>query len=190
MIKAKINGTKVTTGEVRISFPYLFAPDDSDMGGGKYSVTLLISKSNKETVTMINKAIEEAKAEGRSKKWGGTIPHKCWTPLRDGDEEKDTEKYPEYEGCYYIKAKSNRQPGVVDRHVQPILDQEEVYSGMYARVSLNFFAYSASGSNGVSAALGNVQKLKDGERLGGSAATPDADFEEEEMDDEDLLGLS
>ena len=178
--------TKVITGKVRLSYAHLFKPvalsEDQDP---KYSVCLLIPKSDKATLKKINAAIEAAKQAGASL-WGGKVPNNLKTPLRDGDDERPDQ--PEYENCYFINASSKTAPGVVDKDVQPILDSTEIYSGCYARASVNFYPFSKAGNKGIACGLNNVQKIADGDYLGGRSRAED-DFDAiEDDDDEDFLG--
>lgn len=162
--------TKVVTGKVRLSYANLLAPRANEEGQEpKYSVCLLIPKTDKDTVSKIKAAIEAAK-EADKGKWGGKIPAGLKAGLRDGDTERDS---PEYKGHWFLNASSKRKPQIVDSNLQPILDADEVYSGMYARVSVNFYGYNTNGNKGVGAGLGNVQKIADGERLAGAARAED-----------------
>lgn len=179
MIKAKRTGTKVTTGKIRLSYVHLFEPYAIEGNEPKYSASVIIPKDDKETLKVIKEAIEEAKELGKVK-FGGKIPANLKTPLRDGDEERPDDE--SYENSYFLNANSRNKPGIVDVNVHPILDETEVYSGCYARVTLNFYAYSASGNKGIAAGLGNVQKLTDGEPLGGFTRAED-EFEAVENDE-------
>ena len=175
---------KIITGKVRFSYVNIFKARAAMAGGDeKYSISLLIPKSDKVTIKKIEAAVEEAIREGISSKWGGKRPANLKLPLRDGDTERDT---PEYEGCFFLNANSNQKPGIVDRDLMEILDPEEVYSGCYGRASINFYPYSVNGNKGVGVGLNNVQKLTDGERLGGSRATAESDFGDgfEDSDDD------
>jgi hypothetical protein len=183
-IIAKRTGTKVTTGKVRLSYAHLFQPHAIEGNEPKYSVSLLIPKTDTETLKAIKEAVEQVKKDGATK-WGGKVPATLKTPLRDGDAERPDDEA--YKGCYFLNASSKNKPGVVDQNVQPILDATEVYSGCYGRVTLNFYAYSASGNKGIAAGLGNVQKLADGEPLGGFTRAED-DFESVESAEDDFLG--
>ncbi|WP_195972984.1 DUF2815 family protein [Clostridium thermobutyricum] len=183
MIKASRKGTKVITGEVRLSYAHIWEPSAIEGNEPKYSVSVIVSKNDKETLRAIKEAVEEAKEAGKGK-WNGKIPPVLKTPLRDGDVERPDDEA--YAGCYYFNASSKNKPGIVDENVQPILDQSEVYSGCYARVSVNFYAYNANGNKGVAAGLGNIQKIKDGDSLGGATRAED-DFEAVEHE-EDFLG--
>lgn len=183
-VKAIRTGTKVTTGKVRLSYTHLFEPHAIEGNEPKYSTSVLIPKSDKETLTAIKEAVEQVKAEGKGK-WGGKVPPNLKTPLRDGDSERPDDEA--YKGCYFLNANSKNKPGVVDVNVQPVLDATEVYSGCYGRLTLNFYAYSASGNKGVACGLGNVQKLAEGEPLGGFTRAED-DFTAVGSADDDFLG--
>ena len=168
-----ISKTKVITGiNTRLSYFHGWEPTSINNGPERYSVSVLIPKSDTETVKAINEAIDAAIEEGVAK-FGGKKPNKAAIklPLRDGD----TERYDEaYKGHYFMKDMSTTPPQIVDKYVKPILDRNEVYSGCYARVSLNFYAFNSNGNKGVACGLGNIQKIRDGESLGGrSSATDD-----------------
>ena len=183
MIKATRKETKVTTGKIRLSYAHIFEPHAMEGQEPKYSVSIIIPKSDKETLKAIKEATDLAKKNGASK-WNGKTPANLMTPLRDGDEERPDDEA--YAGCYFLNASSKNKPGIVDQNVQPIMDATEVYSGCYARVTLNFYAYNASGNKGIAAGLGNIQKLEDGEPLGGFTRAED-DFGAVEAED-DFLG--
>lgn len=187
----KALSTKVITGKVRASFVHLLEPADGmDGGDPKYSVMLLIPKSDKKTLAKIEKAQQAAAEAGKSTKFDGKLPAKVKTTLRDGDEEQDTEERPEFKGMMFINVSSKTKPGIVDADRQEIIDPGEIYSGMYIRASINFFAYNSHGNKGVSAGLNNVQKVADGDFLGGRSKAEDDfdDWETDEDDDDDLMG--
>ena len=169
----------------RISFANIWEPKAINGGDEKYSVSCLIPKSDKKTLARIQKAVEAAKEDGKSRKWGGKIPPNLKLPLRDGDIDRPDDE--NYEDCFFLNASSKDAPQVVDRKVNPILDPMMVYSGCYCNVSVNFYAFNANGNRGVAAGLGNIQFVRDGERLSGKASA-DADFDALEDDDEDVLG--
>ncbi len=175
--------TKMVTGKVRLSYANIWAPKANDQGVDKYSASIIIPKSDKATLAKYNACIAAVKATGAAK-WGGKVPPTLKTPLRDGDVERPDDKA--YAGCYFMNANSNNKPGIVDANVNPILDQSEVYSGCYARVSVNFFAYNNSGSKGIGCGLNNIQKIADGGSLGGSPSKAEDDFDALEGDD--MLG--
>lgn len=162
--------TKVVTGKVRMSYVNVFKPRASKPGQEpKYSVCVLIPKTDKATIDKVKAAIKAA-ADAGIGTLGGKIPANLKTPLRDGDLERDA---PEYKGHFFINANSKQSPNVVDAQVQPILDPDEVYSGCYGRVSLNFYAYNQEGNKGIGAGLQNVQKLADGDPLSGRSRAED-----------------
>ena len=154
-------------------------------GDPKYSVSAIIPKSDTETIGKIKRAIEQAKKDSVSK-WGGKVPANLKLPLRDGDIDRPEDEA--YADSYFFNANSKQAPQVVDKNVQPILDQSEVYSGCYGRISVNFYGFNSNGNRGIAAGLGNIQKLRDGESLGGRTSAED-DFDAVEMDgEEDFLG--
>ena len=168
---AKSAKTKFVTGKVRFSFVHVFEPAETLNGSLKYSASILIPKSDKDTVARFNKAFEETK-QANAAFFGGSIPKVLKGGLRDGDTEKDD---PIYAGHYFFNANSNEKPGVVDQDVNPIINKDEFYSGCYGRASITMYPYDASGSKGIAFGLNNVQKLEDGEKFGGAASAA-ADF--------------
>lgn len=181
------SATKVVTGTVRLSYVHLFEPyaQDSDQEE-KYSCVILIPKSDKKTLKKIDDAIQAAAEQGKHSRFDGKIPANLATTLHDGDEEGDLEKNPEYEGHMYMSISSKTKPGLVDADVNPILDSTEIYSGCYARVSINAFPYNYKGKKGVSFGLNHVQKVKDGDFLGGRSRAED-DFEPLESEEDESL---
>lgn len=179
----KFNSTKVVTGVCRLSYANVWEAVSINDGKPKYSVSLIISKKDKETIEKVKAAIEAARQQGISK-FGGKLPPMTAlkNPLRDGDTERDDEAYKD---AYFINANSTTAPQIVDKSVQPILDRNEVYSGCYARVSINFYAFNSNGNKGIACGLGNIQKVRDGEPLGGKS-TAEADFTAQD-DEEDFL---
>lgn len=179
-MSANKNTTKVVTGVVRLSYANVWEAVSINGGTPKYSVSLIIPKSDTKTVEAINAAVDTAIKEGAAK-FGGKIPNKAALklPLRDGDVERDDEAY---KGAYFVNANSTSAPQIVDRAVQPILDRGEVYSGCYARVSINFYAFNSNGNRGIACGLGNIQKVRDGEPLGGKSSAA-ADFATDLDDD-------
>ena len=178
---ANVSKTKVITGKnTRLSYFHGWEPTSINGGPERYSVSVLIPKDDKETVKAINDAVDAAIEEGIAK-FGGKKPNKAAIklPLRDGDTECEDEAYA---GHWFINANSKTAPQIVDKAVKPILDRDEVYSGCYARVSLNFYAFNSNGNKGIACGLGNIQKIRDGESLGGRSSAAD-DFSTEEDDD-------
>lgn len=184
MITPTVKDTKIVFGPCRLSYTHVFtkyAPD-GDTDNGKYMTNVLIPKSEKETVKALQQAIEAAKKSGIVSKWGGKEPKNLELPLRDGDTDKDDEVY---EDCFFINAKSSTRPGICDKNKNPIVDEEEIYSGVYAYVSVSFYPYDKNGNRGIACGLNNIMKFKDGERLGGrtSAENDFADIDAEDDDD-------
>ena len=166
----------------RFSYAHIWEPDSINGSDPKYSVSCIISKKDTETITKIQKAIAVAKEEGKGK-WGGKIPANLKMPLRDGDIDRPEDEA--YADSMFLNANSKQAPQVVDNQVQPILDQSEVYSGCYGRVSITFYAYNSNGNKGIAAGLGNIQKLKDGEPLGSRANAKD-EFDAVDVEDDFL----
>lgn len=179
--------TKVITGVVRLSYVHLLEPYANEDGGKeKYSTAILIPKEDHKTISAIKKAIESAKDLGRDKLKGAK---NVSDTLRDGDEEKDTTESPEYANHFFMNVSSATKPGIIDLNKRKVEDPEVVYSGVYARVSINFFAYNTNGNKGISAGLNNVQIVKDGDYLGGRASA-ESDFDDDfELDEDDLDDL-
>ncbi|ABO49723.1 conserved hypothetical protein [Desulforamulus reducens MI-1] len=173
--------TKVVTGKVRLSYANVWEPRAAEEGQDpKYSLCILIPKSDTATLRKVKAAIDAAKEAGKSL-WGGKIPPNLKLPLRDGDIDRPDQ--PEYAGHFFLNANSKQKPGIVDKNVNPILDQSEVYSGCYGRVSVNFFPFNQKGNKGVGCGLMNIQKVADGEPLSGRTR-PEDDFEA--IDDGDV----
>lgn len=180
--------TKVITGPKTV-FSYLNVNEPkAPLGGGtpKYSVSLIIPKSDTVTIAKINAAIEAAYTEGQSKLKGNSkfVPDldAIKTPLRDGD--KDRKGDPVYANSYFLNANSVSKPGVVDADRQEIINTSELYSGIVGRASINFYAFNSNGNKGIACGLNNLQKLADGTPLGGHSRAEDdfADLEDEEED--------
>lgn len=168
---------KVVTGKVRLSYVTVFEPRAVSEGGEKkYSISILIPKTDKKAIQQIEKAVQKVIDQGsdilgKSKKG-------LKTPLRDGDEEKDGE---EYEGMMFLTANSKNAPILVDENRQEIIDERELYSGCWGRISMNLYAFNTGGNKGVACGLNSVQKLADGESFGGTYT--EAEMEEDFADD-------
>jgi len=181
MSNENMNLTKVIV-PCRFSYLHCWEPNAVNGSDPKYSVSAIIPKSDAETIEKIKKAVEQAKKDSVSK-WGGKVPSNLKLPLRDGDIDRPEDEA--YADSYFFNANSRRAPQVVDRNVQPILDQTEVYSGCYGRIGVNFYGYNSNGNRGIAAGLGNIQKLRDGEPLGGRSNAED-DFDAVEGEDDFL----
>ncbi|BFH10588.1 DUF2815 family protein [Paenibacillus melissococcoides] len=172
----QIESTSVTTGEVRLSYVNLFTPRASNPGEEpKYSLTVLIPKTDTATMQRIYAAVQAAIQKGITLNyWTGTAQPEV--PIRDGDGRKPQsgEPYgPECKGHWVIALSSKQQQSVVDVNLNPIVNQSEVYSGMYGRVHINFYPYNNK-KKGIGAGLGPVQKTRDGEPLGGRVSAEQA----------------
>ena len=182
------NPTKVITGpNTRWSYANVWQAKAINGGTPKFSVSLIIPKSDTATVSKIKAAIQAAYEEGESKLKGNgkTVPalSALKTPLRDGDLERPDDEA--YANAYFVNANSSTAPGIVDADRQPIIDTSEVYSGVYGRASINFYAFNTNGNRGIACGLNNLQKIRDGEPLGGKSRAED-DFADE-GDDDDFL---
>ena len=179
-----VNPTKVITGpNTRWSYANVWEPKSINGSDPKYSVSLIIPKDDTATVNKIKAAIQAAYEEGQSKLKGNgkSVPplSAIKNPLRDGDIEKPDDEA--YAGAYFVNANSSTAPGVVDADRQPIIERSEVYSGVYGRASINFYAFNVNGNRGIACGLNNLQKIRDGEPLGGKASA-ESDFATEDDD--------
>lgn len=181
----RTNPTKVITGpNTRWSYANVLEPKSINGSAPKYSISLIIPKSDTVTIDKINAAIHAAyeEGEGKLKGNGKTVPplSVLKTPLRDGDVERADD--PNYANAYFINANSTTAPGIVDADRQPILDRAEIYSGVYGRASINLYAFNSNGNKGIACGLNNLQKIRDGQPLGGKTRAED-DFATEDDDD-------
>jgi hypothetical protein len=175
--------TKVIVGPVRFSYAHIWEPSAIEEGQEKkYSVSLIIPKENKKLIKQINDAIEGAKQQGKTTKFAGKIPAKLKNPLRDGDEERPDDE--NYASSFFINANCKTKPGIVDKDRNPIINQDEFYSGCYGYASVTFYPFNTSGNMGIACGLNHVMKTKDGDPLGGRS-TADADFADLVVEDED-----
>ena len=171
------NLMNVTTGEVRLSYVHLFRPYAAMQGQEeKYSCTILVPKSDTTTMARIQAAIDAAKQKGIADKWNGQCPPIVPTPVYDGDGVRPSDGMPFGQECkghwvFTASAKVDYPPEIVDANGNPILNQSEVYSGMYAYVNVTFYPYSYGGKKGIGCGLGPVMKRRDGEALGGGSVS-------------------
>lgn len=174
--------TRVVTGTVRLSYVKLFKAEPGPDGGEpKFSVQLLIPKTDNATCSALRAAINQAIAD----KWGAKPPKGLRDPLRDGDTDATHSQRAECRGHWVlnVSAKQDRRPGIVDADRNEILDPSQLYSGCYARAEINAFAYDSKGNKGTSFGINNVQKArKEGERLDGRKDAKDVftDWDDEE----------
>ena len=180
-----VNPCKVITGpNTRWSYANVWEARTINGGTPKFSVSLIIPKTDTETIEKINRAIQAAYEEGQSKLKGTSkyMPslEDIKNPLRDGDKERKGD--PTYAGCMFINANSSVAPGIVDADRQPIMERSEVYSGVYGRASITFYAFNSNGNRGIACGLNNLQKIRDGEPLGSRSRAED-DFDTDDDDD-------
>ena len=186
-----VNPTRIITGVCRLSYANIWQAKSINGGTPKFSTSVLIPKNDAVTISRVKKAIQAAYEEGESKLKGNgkSVPPLATlkTPMRDGDVERPDD--PAYEGHWFVNANSGTAPGVVDINRQPIIDTSEIYSGVYARVSLSFYAFNSNGNKGIACGLQNIQKVRDGESLGGRTKAED-DFNDGYQSDaeDDFLG--
>jgi hypothetical protein len=180
-----MNKTQITTGKVRFSYVHAFEPKLDNNGVEKYSVTLLIPKTDKQTLKKIEAAMEAAKEVYKQKKPGKKLPTKINTTLHDGDGEKENggEYGPECRGHMVINVSSKMKPVIVYADKTPMTEPTELYSGCYGRAVINFYVYDTSGKVGLTAGLNGIMKLEDGEPLAGGIVT-DSDWDDD-FDDYD-----
>lgn len=172
--------TKVITGKVRFSYAHVFEAVAINEGDKKkYSVAVLIPKTDKKTIAKIEAAVKAATEAGKTSKFGGKIPPTLKKPLRDGDAERPENE--EYAGHYFINASSQTRPGILNENGEEMLNKEDFYSGCYGLVSLNFYPFNSNGSKGIAAGLNNIKKTDDGEKLGSGRSSAQEDFEEEDL---------
>ena len=181
---------KVITGKnTRWSYANVWEPKSINGGKPKYSVSLIIPKSDTRTIEKIKAAIKAAYEEGQGKLrgTGKSVPplSSLKTPLRDGDKDRPDDEA--YRDSYFVNANSDTPPGIVDADREDILDRSEVYSGVYGRASINFYAFNSNGNKGIACGLNNLQKFRDGEPLGSKSRAEDdfADVDDDDDDDND-----
>lgn len=189
--------TKMVTGKARLSYANIWEPKENDQGQLKYSCALLIPKTDKETLKKIKAIVDALKAEATTK-YKGKLPTNFKLPLHDGDEDKPDDE--NYAGHYFLNAYANNKPGIAKpigkgadgkTKFQEITDTTEVYSGCFAKVSINFYLYDNK-SKGIGVGLNNIVKIQDGEALAGRASVNEdfanEDFEDiDDTDDDDFM---
>ena len=170
----------VTINDVRFSYCNLFqpkAPFNNPQGEPKYSVTVLVPKTNTAAKAVIDNSISQAIDAGVSSKWNGVRPPQPAICVHDGDGPRPSDGSAfgeECKGCWVFTASTKQPPFVVDEYVQNIIDPTKVYSGMWGNVNVTFFAYNNAGKKGIGCGLNGVQKIRDGETLGGQITAQEA----------------
>ena len=167
------NPCTITIGPVRFSYLHVWEAVSIEEGSPKkFSVSAIIPKSDKETIKKIQAAIEAAKAMGKDSKFAGKIPANLKTPLRDGDAERPDDEA--YKNAVFMNCHATTRPGVVDAARNPIIEQDEVYSGAYGYLNITLYPFNAGGSKGIAAGFNHLMKTKDGERLSGRVSVDEA----------------
>lgn len=175
---------KVITGKIRMNYTNLFTPKAiENENEPKYSLSILIPKADIATIEKIQEAVKSAKLKGQEI-WGESTPTDLKLPLRDGDIERADSK--EYEDHYFINASSKYKPGIVDKRLNEIINENEIYPGCYGRVSINLYPFSKNGQVGIGCGINNVQKICDGEIININSK-PEDDFTIIEDDFEELI---
>lgn len=166
--------TEVLTREVRFSYPKVWEPGSFGTNSKKkYSVSLLIPKSDTVGVAMIQKAIAAAIAIGKADIFKGKTPKTEKIAWRDGDTDETKSDDENYKGHFFLSANSDFKPAIIDKQNKEILIQSDFYAGCYGRALINFYPYVFEGVLGVACGLLAVQKLRDGEAF--SARPSDAE---------------
>lgn len=186
-----MNDTEVVTGKVRFSYAHVFKAHAHEEGDvPKFSVSLIIPKEDRKTIKKINDAVKVAIETGISKfsikiqtaiKNGKALPTSFKMPLRDGDEEREDNE--EYKRAMFLNCSSKRKPSIINQDMEELFDETELYSGCFGRAAVNFYAFDKKGNAGIACGLNHLQKLEDGENLGGSSMSPEEAF----GDDDGLL---
>lgn len=175
---------KIVTPVCRLAYPNIFTADKD----GKYSAVLLFEKQGFDP-TFMRTIVDEIKGQLQTSTFKQGFPATFkGNPLKDGDVPNSMGNTP-FAGFFYCNVKSNFQPGVVASFPDPVKkgadgrplpmiieDSREIYGGVYARVSMHAYYYNSQGNLGIGLSLNSVQKIKDGEQLGG-ASNPANDFD-------------
>jgi len=172
------NPRRVKTGVVRLSYANIWKPRAAEAGQEpKYSVSLIIPKTDKTTLAAIKAASDEALKEGITRKWGGKKPANLKLPLRDGDVDRPDDEA--YAGAWFLNTSAKKKPLILDADRNEVYDESEVYSGCYARAIIECYPFDVSGNRGVAVNLQAIQKIRDGEPLGGAQVSA-SDFDDED----------
>jgi len=161
-----MSNERVMSPKFRVAFAKVFTPDAEN---DKYSLAMLFD--NNTDISELKELVKNVVAD----KYGNKVPKKFMYPFKDGNEQ-DTEAYPFFKNQTIVNASTKFKIGLVDEDVNPIIDQSEFYNGCYARATLSAYCWEFKGKAGVSFNVQNVQKVGDGERLGG-AVTAEQEFE-------------
>jgi hypothetical protein len=177
---------KVITPEFRVSYSYVFTPQENRQDDGtvkrEYSLTAIFPKGA--DLTAVKAAAQQVlidKFGPDQSKWPGNLRNpfrKCnerWK--NEGGKQVVPAGYEDGDAIFITaKATEKSPPGVVDQRLNDIIESRDFYSGCYARASVRPYYYEKKGNRGVAFGLNNVQKLRDGDPLGGRSRPTD-DFQ-------------
>ena len=171
-----LSANQMTTGEGRISYAHVYEPYSNNGGEPKYSVTFLMPKTDVQSKARLDAAQEAAKQKGIAEKWNGVLPPVVACAVYDGDGVRPNGEAfgPECKGHWVFTASSKNPVPLVDASMNPIVQKGEIYSGCYCRICVSMFAYNSNGKRGIGIGLEAVQKLRDGDPLGGGVSVSDA----------------
>ncbi len=175
---ANTNPAHIVLTNVRLSYTHLDQPYSQKGNEPKYSAVVLVPKSNPANRAKIDAAIRAATEKARDR-FGAAFPAQPKISVHDGDGVRPSDGQPfgdECRGCWVFTASNKNKPSIVDGNLQPIIDPTELYSGIIANVGITFFGYNAPQNKGIGVALDNVQKVADGEPLGGTRVRAEDDF--------------
>lgn len=172
------DSVKVVLGEdTHWGYVNVWEPKSLNGERPKYSISLIIKKGSPD-MEKIGEAIKEVYRNSSFvlTEADGSVPplNTLRLPVRDGDVDKKND--PTYANSYFINAYSTNAPGIVDKDLNPITDRSQVYSGCGGRASISFYAFNTGESSGIACSLNNLQKITDGERLGGAKPIAEDDF--------------
>lgn len=177
MAKLKLK-TQVVTNAVRLSYVNLFEPGAPDsMNPGKYTVSLIISKNDKDSLSVIKQAVKNCYEEHKGDTLKGVDFSKCQNVLHDGDQEKPSDTA--YANSYYLSAKANKKPNMYNIDGTMITDPNDLYSGCWGKAIVTFYAYNKGANKGIACAIDGVKKVKDDEPLSGSVVQA-SDFDDDD----------
>lgn len=177
--------TQVITNSVRCSYVHLFEPiAQGEINEGKYTVSLIIPKEDKDTIKVVKQAIKNCFEANKDTKLKGVSIDKVAEVLHDGD--KDRPEDEAYKNSYYLSAKSSRKPVIWNSKGEQITDPNEFYSGVWAKADITFYAYDQKINKGISVAINAVVKVKDDDALSGPTVSfSDFDFESDNDESDD-----
>lgn len=181
--KPVVNGNRFYV-QGRIAYEHLMRPYKGEQSEQEqYSCCVIIPQEDEDSIKAVGQAVTAAKTKGVAEKWGGKEPFKLQLPLRDGREREGAE----FQNAMFFNAKSNRKVPVQNRDKAPIMNESEVYSGMWAIVCCTAYPYDKNGNKGVAIGLEAVLKTADDEAFGGGLG--ERAFDDIQIPDEDVIDI-